>query len=134
MVFGEIFPCHPSHFFFPGPLFVVVEYAANGNLRQFLQERRPVLGYEASNHSPDVLTLQDLLCFCYQVAKGMEFLSSRKVSIEVGKANSRNSQLSLRKLSVLYVFSCTVHSPRSCCSKYPGGRRQSYEDCRFWIG
>ncbi|XP_015758535.1 PREDICTED: fibroblast growth factor receptor 4-like [Acropora digitifera] len=61
-----------------GPLFVVVEYAANGNLRQFLQERRPVLGYEASTHSPEVLTLQDLLCFCYQVAKGMEFLSSRK--------------------------------------------------------
>lgn len=61
-----------------GPLFVVVEYAANGNLRQFLQERRPVLGYDASTHSPEVLTLQDLLCFCYQVAKGMEFLSSRK--------------------------------------------------------
>lgn len=134
MVFVSLVLCHPSHFLFPGPLFVVVEYASNGNLRQFLQERRPVLDYEASARSLEVLTLQDLLSFCYQVARGMEFLSSRKVSIEVGKANSRNSQLSFRKLSGFDVFSRTVHSPRSCCSKHPGGRGESYEDCRFWIG
>lgn len=67
---------------FSGPLFVVVEFAAHGNLRQFLQERRPGLEYhdEADAQTPEKLTLQDLLSFCYQVSKGMEFLSSRKVN------------------------------------------------------
>lgn len=66
---------------FSGPLFVVVEFAVHGNLRQFLQERRPGLEYhdEADAQSREQLTLQDLMSFCYQVAKGMEFLSSRKV-------------------------------------------------------
>ena len=59
----------------------MVEYAAFGDLRQFLQDRRPGLEeYECRVQSPEVLTLQDLLSFCYQIAKGMEFLSSRKVS------------------------------------------------------
>ena len=73
--------CHSS-LFFSGPLFVVVEYAALGNLRQFLQERRPGLEYhdDVDAQSPKQLTVQDLLSFCYQVAKGMEFLSSRKVN------------------------------------------------------
>ena len=60
----------------------MVEYAALGNLRQFLQERRPGLEYHdaVDAQSPKQLTVQDLLSFCYQVAKGMEFLSSRKVN------------------------------------------------------
>ena len=60
----------------------MVEFAAHGNLRQFLQERRPGLEYhnEADSLSPEKLTLQDLMSYCYQVAKGMEFLSSRKVN------------------------------------------------------
>ena len=65
---------------FLGPLYVVVEYAAYGDLRQFLQDRRPGLEYEVGSQSSEVLRLQDLLSFCYQVAKGMEFLSSRKVN------------------------------------------------------
>lgn len=71
--------------FFSGPLFVVVEYAAHGNLRQFLQERRPGLEYhnDVDAQSPKQLTVQDLLSFCYQVAKGMEFLSSKKVNISL---------------------------------------------------
>ena len=60
-------------FLFSGPLFVVVEYAPNGNLRQFLKDRRPTREYTTS------LTLKDLVSFVYQIARGMEYLSSKKV-------------------------------------------------------
>ncbi|KFM79024.1 Fibroblast growth factor receptor 3, partial [Stegodyphus mimosarum] len=61
-----------------GPLYVIVEYAANGNLRDFLRARRPVPGYEVSNTDREVLTEKSLVTFAYQVAKGMEYLSSKK--------------------------------------------------------
>lgn len=55
-----------------GPLYVVVEYASNGNLRQFLRERRPTKEYSTT------LTLVDLVSFGYQVVRGMEYLSLKK--------------------------------------------------------
>ncbi|XP_068709972.1 fibroblast growth factor receptor 3-like isoform X1 [Montipora foliosa] len=55
-----------------GPLYVVVEYAPNGNLRQFLRDRRPTREYTTT------LTLADLVSFGYQVVRGMEYLSSKK--------------------------------------------------------
>ncbi|KAG8187316.1 hypothetical protein JTE90_011686 [Oedothorax gibbosus] len=61
-----------------GPLFVIVEYAANGNLRDYLRARRPVEGYEISNSSKDLTTEKTLMTFAYQVAKGMEYLASKK--------------------------------------------------------
>ena len=66
--------------FVSGPLLVVVEYAALDNLRQFLQDRRPGIEQDDSVEPGDQLSLIDLLSFCYQVSKGMEFLSSRKVT------------------------------------------------------
>lgn len=64
-----------------GPLHVIVEYAAHGNLRDFLRTHRPSFGYEQpitadSKQSP--LTHRDLVSFAYQVARGMEYLSSKK--------------------------------------------------------
>jgi len=101
--------CHSS-LLFSGPLFVVVEYAALGNLRQFLQERRPGLEYHdgVDAQSPKQLTVQDLLSFCYQVAKGMEFLSSRKVNTSLIQhcANPFNVYASY-SVSYLYSPACT---------------------------
>ncbi|KAK3704761.1 hypothetical protein QZH41_009758 [Actinostola sp. cb2023] len=57
-----------------GPLFVVVEYAPHGNLRQFLRERRPS-EYHRSRLS---LTIRDFISFCFQISRGMEYLSSKK--------------------------------------------------------
>ncbi|XP_033757557.1 fibroblast growth factor receptor 4-like isoform X2 [Pecten maximus] len=64
-----------------GPLYVVVEYAPHGNLRDFLRARRPPSsGYEKPNLDGDdrALTEKDLICFAYQIARGMEYLASRQ--------------------------------------------------------
>lgn len=66
-----------------GPLYVIVEYAPHGNLRDFLRQHRPSSGYEPAIgedlHDGNTLTQKDLISFAYQVAKGMEYLASRRV-------------------------------------------------------
>lgn len=64
-----------------GPLHVIVEYAAHGNLRDFLRSHRPCSGYEqaiGADLKPKTLTHKDLVSFAYQVARGMEYLASKK--------------------------------------------------------
>ncbi|XP_061590073.1 fibroblast growth factor receptor 1b isoform X1 [Cololabis saira] len=64
-----------------GPLYVVVEYASLGNLREYLRTRRPAgLDYwsglrRASLCSVDV---RELVSAAYQVARGMAYLASKK--------------------------------------------------------
>ncbi|XP_037069181.1 fibroblast growth factor receptor 3-like [Pollicipes pollicipes] len=60
-----------------GPLLVIVEYAPHGNLRTYLRERRPTSGYErAFDH--ETPSVRELTSFSYQVARGMEYLASKK--------------------------------------------------------
>ncbi|XP_034235544.1 fibroblast growth factor receptor homolog 1-like isoform X2 [Thrips palmi] len=71
-----------------GPLYVVVEYAPLGNLRDFLRQQRPASGastggvsasgYERAIGVNRTLTHKDLVSFAYQVARGMEYLASRR--------------------------------------------------------
>lgn len=57
---------------------MVVEYAANGNLRQFLRSRRPTDNYSESS-GKERLQLSDLVSFAYQVSRGMAYLEAKKV-------------------------------------------------------
>lgn len=68
---------------------MLVEYAAKGNLREYLRARRPP-GMDYSFHTcrlpEEQLTFKDLVSCAYQVARGMEYLASQKVSRQEAQA------------------------------------------------
>lgn len=72
-----------------GPLYVLVEFALHGNLRDFLRQNRPSSGYEPAigSNIKDTLTQKDLVSFAYQIARGMEYLASRKVCCYIFNQN-----------------------------------------------
>jgi len=61
------------------PTYVIMEYVAKGKLQEFLRKSRADHYYGNLHGSSQKLTSRDLTSFCYQVAKGIEYLSSRKV-------------------------------------------------------
>ncbi|XP_034271994.1 fibroblast growth factor receptor 3 isoform X4 [Pantherophis guttatus] len=64
-----------------GPLYVLVEYASKGNLREYLRARRlPGMDYsfDTCKLPEEQLTFKDLVSCAYQVARGMEYLASQK--------------------------------------------------------
>ncbi|VFV43625.1 keratinocyte growth factor receptor 2 isoform, partial [Lynx pardinus] len=66
-----------------GPLYVIVEYASKGNLREYLRARRPPgmeYSYDINRVPEEQMTFKDLVSCTYQLARGMEYLASQKVS------------------------------------------------------
>ncbi|XP_029459800.1 fibroblast growth factor receptor 1 isoform X2 [Rhinatrema bivittatum] len=64
-----------------GPLYVIVEYASKGNLREYLRARRPPgmeYCYNPTHVPEEQLSFKDLVSCAYQVARGMEYLESKK--------------------------------------------------------
>ncbi|XP_015685159.1 fibroblast growth factor receptor 3-like, partial [Protobothrops mucrosquamatus] len=69
-----------------GPLYVLVEYASKGNLREYLRARRlPGMDYsfDTCKLPEEQLTFKDLVSCAYQVARGMEYLASQKGRLPV---------------------------------------------------
>ncbi|XP_063378670.1 fibroblast growth factor receptor homolog 1-like [Cydia fagiglandana] len=61
-----------------GPLYVVVEYARNGSLREYLKKHKPPKNAGSTeNLLNKPLAQRELTGFVWQVAKGMEYLASR---------------------------------------------------------
>ncbi|XP_043331210.1 fibroblast growth factor receptor 2 isoform X7 [Cervus elaphus] len=64
-----------------GPLYVIVEYASKGNLREYLRARRPPgmeYSYDISRVPEEQMAFKDLVSCTYQLARGMEYLASQK--------------------------------------------------------
>nr|XP_029716532.1 fibroblast growth factor receptor homolog 1-like isoform X1 [Aedes albopictus] len=65
-----------------GPLYVIVEYAPHGNLKDFLRSHRfGTTNYEdmvSGEKEKKILTQKELISFAYQIARGMEHLASRR--------------------------------------------------------
>ena len=62
----------------------MVEYASNGNLRDFLRERRPSNFFSSQQQQLDeesnIISIDNLVFFASQIAKGMAFLTENNVS------------------------------------------------------
>ncbi|XP_041065072.1 fibroblast growth factor receptor 1-like isoform X3 [Carcharodon carcharias] len=64
-----------------GPLYVIVEFASKGNLREYLRARRPPgmeYCYNPAHAPAEQLSFKDLVSCGYQVSRGMEYLASKK--------------------------------------------------------
>lgn len=67
-----------------GPLYVIVEFAAKGNLREYLRARRPPMpdyAFDMAVMPEEQLSFKDLVSCVYQVARGMEYLESKRVGL-----------------------------------------------------
>lgn len=53
------------------------------SLRSFWTDDGQTLPVTTDSSDDDHLTMEDLICYSFQVAKGMEFLSSRKVKTTI---------------------------------------------------
>lgn len=97
---------------FTGPLYVIVECAAKGNLREFLRARRPPgpdLSPDGPRSSEGPLSFPALVSCAYQVARGMQYLESRKV-------RTIGSSWGLSRVLHLHTFRCL---PSSLSSRFP---------------
>ncbi|XP_068153739.1 tyrosine kinase receptor Cad96Ca [Drosophila tropicalis] len=61
------------------PTFVILEYVNRGKLQTYLRNSRAERHYGNTHGKSNILTSGDLTSFMYQVAKGMDYLTSRGI-------------------------------------------------------
>ena len=60
---------------------IIVEFMANGNLKDFLMDNRTTSSGDLSGEDTGSLTPQQLVMFACQVARGMNYISQMEVGI-----------------------------------------------------
>ncbi|CAB3997544.1 vascular endothelial growth factor receptor 2-like [Paramuricea clavata] len=63
-------------------LWIIMEYCPNGNLREFLQNNQSRYSVEEESFDPDISQVfgpRNIIYVAWQIAKGMTFLTSRKI-------------------------------------------------------
>ena len=67
---------------FKGDLLVMVEYCRHGNLRNYLiSQRKNFVNQLDPQKILTVISTRDLLCWSFQIARAMDFLSNKKVNL-----------------------------------------------------
>ncbi|XP_033233423.1 tyrosine kinase receptor Cad96Ca isoform X2 [Drosophila pseudoobscura] len=61
------------------PTFVIIEYVNRGKLQSYLRNSRAERHYGNTHGKSNILTSCDLTSFMYQIAKGMDYLTSRGI-------------------------------------------------------
>lgn len=69
------------------PVLLLMEFIPNGTLQSYLRQKRGENGYGNVNGS--ALTSNDLISYVYQIAKGMDYLSSKGVRLLLTLISSR---------------------------------------------
>jgi len=60
-------------------ILLIMEFVAKGKLQEFLRKSRAEQDYGNLHGASQKLTSRDLTTYCYQVARGMEYLAAKKV-------------------------------------------------------
>lgn len=115
---------------------MIVEYASKGNLREYLRARRPP-GMEYCYNPDQVpvenMSIKDLVSCAYQVARGMEYLSSKKVN-QLLSSLQCHMTANMRRALITRVCISSVHPQRSRRSQRFGDGGQRDENSRLWPG